>query len=153
MRMLGYKKSFIFVLLILLVIIAFFLDSMRYFSLSGRVVNAKHALYVARKSIKWYKTQTGNYPLHLSTIQEYAKANNLSNRDPNTIRLFQHDLHQERITSFSGNSMEYNELNGQGGFFYNSNTGEVKLNITKPLKEYFWFYFLARNREEIPSEW
>lgn len=153
MRMLSHKKPFIFVLLILLVITVFFLDSMYCYSLSSRVVNAKHALYIARKRIKWYKTQTGNYPLHLSTIQEYAKGNSLSNRDPNTIRLFQHDLQKERITSFSGNSVEYNELNGQGGFFYNSDTGEVKLNITKPLKECFWFYFLIKDCEEIPSEW
>lgn len=146
------NKKFIFVLLILLVITVFFLDSMYYYSLSSRVVNAKHSLYVARRSIKWYKTQTGNYPLHLSTIQEYAKGNGLSKKEPYT-RLFEHDSHKERITSSSGNSVEYNELNGQGGFFYNPNTGEVKLNITKPLKEYFWFYFLATDCDEIPSEW
>ena len=116
-------------------------------------MNAKHSLYVARKSIEWYKTQTGNYPLHLSKIQEYAEGNSLSNRDPNTVRLFKHDSHKECITSFSGNSVEYNELNGQGGFFYDSNTVEVKLNITKPLKEYFWLFFFAKNYNEIPADW
>ena len=73
--------------------------------------------------------------------------------DSHSTILFNPDLHKECITSASGNSMEYIELNGHGGFYYNFNTGEVKLNVIKPLKEYLWLYFLAKNGNEIPSDW
>ena len=149
----DFKKACkVFVLLVLLLIVLFFLDWILCYSVDSRIMNARHSLYIARRSVKWYKTNTGNNPLHLISVKEYAKVNSI--HDINTMPFYDPDVYKERITSASGSSYEYNELNGKGGFFYDSNAGEVKLNITKPLKEYFcWCCLFAYNREEIPADW
>ena len=38
------------------------------------------------------------------------------------------------------------------GFYYNPNTGEVKVNLLNPLKYYLKYYF-RRDRNDIPAEW
>ncbi len=50
------------------------------------------------------------------------------------------------------NSKEYDVLNGEGGWYYNKETGEVKLNITKPVKDYVQAY-VGEIGNEIPSDW
>ena len=50
------------------------------------------------------------------------------------------------------NVKEYRELNGQGGYYYNPDTGDIKLNFTKPVKEYF-FWYGGKYADEIPSFW
>ena len=43
-------------------------------------------------------------------------------------------------------------LDGNGGWYYDSKTGEVRVNLIAPLKEYFLFYF-EKDKNEIPAEW
>jgi hypothetical protein len=47
---------------------------------------------------------------------------------------------------------KHRELNGQGGYYYKPDTGEIKLNLTKPVKEYF-FWYGGKYADEIPSSW
>ena len=58
----------------------------------------------------------------------------------------------ENILSKADNNIEYSVLSGEGGLFYNRNIGEIKINLTKPVKYYKKFYF-AKYRNEIPSDW
>jgi len=43
-------------------------------------------------------------------------------------------------------------LNGKGGFYYDPNTGELRLNLTEPVKHYVPGY-KGRYADEIPSSW
>jgi len=47
---------------------------------------------------------------------------------------------------------EYRELNDKGGYYYNPNTGQVRLNLTRRVKEYLPGYrgWLS---DQIPSTW
>ncbi len=101
-------------------------------------------LRFARDNIKDFKEITGRNPHSLSEVDQYVKGD--PNSFPSLIKF------AEFISDAHGNQHQYNTLNGQGGFFYNSETGEVKINLTKPVKHYLWLYF-GKERNEIPSEW
>jgi hypothetical protein len=58
----------------------------------------------------------------------------------------------EYISNENGETKESATLDNKGGWYYNKDTGEVKLNLTKPLKSYLPFYF-GPYRNEVPSEW
>jgi hypothetical protein len=47
---------------------------------------------------------------------------------------------------------EFDKLNDKGGYYYDKNTGVLKINYTKPVKDYLKFYF-GQYSNEIPSEW
>ncbi len=61
-------------------------------------------------------------------------------------------LLQKYISKRNGNGSEHDTLNGKVNWYYNKNKGEVRINLTKPLKYYFKLYYKS-DRDEIPSGW
>ena len=47
---------------------------------------------------------------------------------------------------------EYRIINDNGGYFYDPNTGEIRLNLNRPVKEYIQGY-TGKYRDDIPSRW
>jgi hypothetical protein len=47
---------------------------------------------------------------------------------------------------------EYHELNDKGGYCYDPNTGQIRLNLTRPVQEYLKFYS-GSYKDQIPSSW
>ena len=86
-----------------------------------------------RLEIADFRALTGSYPKSLTEIREYA------NKDPES--KLTEIQYKEFISNKGNEGKEFSVLNGEGGWFYNKNTGEVKVNLTKPLKHYFKFYF------------
>ncbi|MHC4156239.1 MAG: hypothetical protein ACYST6_15150 [Planctomycetota bacterium] len=110
---------------------------------SSEIRSTKMMLNLAKAQINAFQTITGRHPDTLSEIREYADKNpgsKLSSR-----------LFKEYLSDPSGKSEVHSSLNGKGGWYYDPNTGEVKVNLDKPVKEYL-FYF-GPERKEIPADW
>ena len=92
----------------------------------------------------------------MNEIHQYALKNNIEFYYPDvskgTFLLFIPNISKETISCAKGNSNEYNILNGKGGFYYNNKTGEVRINLTQPLSDYFLIYIGGKG-EEIPADW
>jgi len=109
-----------------------------------RVSGTRLYLFYAQKQIAGFREGRGRYPYSLSELRQYAEDN------PNAG--FTAMIFEEEISSVGGNSLEYEVLNGKGGWFYNKVTGEVRINLTMKVKKYLWFYF-GDYKDEIPAEW
>lgn len=139
---------------IFMVVIAGFIGPFQ----DGRIFNTLHSLDVARESVQWYRVQTGMWPRSLGEIRTYALEKGVDFHRPGvnvstgTIFLFLSDFDREWISRLRGNSTEWDVLNNKGGFYYNKHTGEVKINLTQPLKDYFIIFFGERG-DEIPADW
>lgn len=106
------------------------------------------SLSFCRESIRLFNEQTGRFPESLHELNEYAKKDK-KYRDRIKWRLSPMEL----ISSYhSHNSSEHGVLDGTGGLYYNPKTGVLKVNLMKPLKSYWRFYFGER-REEVPADW
>jgi len=105
-------------------------------------------LSLGRDAIKDFNVNMGRYPNSLVELEKYIQ------KKPEFSENFKlcNDKFIENISDKNGNSKEYNTLNGLGGFYYNSKTGELKVNLIKPIKKYYRFYFRT-HRNEIPAEW
>ncbi len=101
-------------------------------------------LLAIRSGIKDFNEKVGRYPDSLNEMKEYGQKN------PSTGLL--EKWGKEFISDPDGVSEESTDLNGQGGWYCNTETREVKVNLTKPLNNYLPFYF-GPHRNEIPSEW
>jgi len=104
----------------------------------------EYSLRLARQNIISFREITGRNPISLSEINQYAKRNINSG--------LRQKPFGEHLSDVDGNRQEHNILNGQGGLFYDPESGVVKVNLTKPIKSYLRLYF-GKKRNEIPSEW
>jgi hypothetical protein len=107
-----------------------------------RMVRLK--LFAIRSMVANFHKAEGRYPNTLSELQEHNKENTGSEFDMNFFK--------EHISSPEGIDAESQVLNGEGGWYYDKIKGEVKLNITHPIKHYKKYY-LGKYRNEIPSDW
>ncbi len=97
-------------------------------------------LYAMRQSIAAFSEITGRYPHSLQEFWDlYGSAS------PDVVRVGFKVEKRENVA-------EYRQLNGEGGFYYDPNTGELKLNLTEPVKNYVPGY-KGRYADEIPSSW
>ncbi|MBE0535962.1 MAG: hypothetical protein IH624_09860 [Phycisphaerae bacterium] len=121
-----------------------------------RIAASVYALHAARQSVKWYEAETGSYPDSIRDVSCYAKEHKVDYYEPGVsageLRLFLPDFHFERISSRKGSNSEHASLTGQGGFYYNKETGEVRINLTKPLREYFLFC-CGHWGSVVPAKW
>ena len=109
-----------------------------------RLDTTKMRLKTIRMGIEEFNKETRRFPTSLSEIEEYGRKN------PEAP--FLHSLGKEFLSDAEGNSQEFTELNGKGGWYYNKDTGEVSINLNKPLKNYLNTYF-GKERNEVPSDW
>jgi len=111
---------------------------------SKKLYWTEFSLRLARMNVNKFKQITGRNPNSLCEINQYAQK--YPDSSLRKIAL------GEYMTNTDGNKEEYASLNGQGGMFYNTETGKVKVNLTKPVKHYLRFYF-GKKRNEVPADW
>jgi len=109
-----------------------------------KVRTTKANLLFSRRSIRLFVEQNGRFPNSLVELNEYGK------KFPDKIQWY--FTSSESISKSSPNYSEHSILDGTGGLYYNPETGELKINLTKPLKYYCRFYF-GEKRKETPSNW
>lgn len=90
-----------------------------------------------------YKEVNGRYPNSLAELWEYSTENPDLGWGGSPVECF---------SDPNGTSKEFNVLNGEGGWYYDKNSGELRYNLTKPVKHYLRFY-LGPYRNEIPADW
>ncbi len=103
------------------------------------------SLECIRSNLELYKQEQGNYPQTLKDLQEYVSqvdSEGYFNRE-----------NKEYISIMTGNYTEFNTLNGEGGWYYNKENGEVRINITQPLKNYFKNDLKFSRRNKVPADW
>ncbi len=103
------------------------------------------SLQLIRENIQKFKQTNQRYPVSLDELNNHIK-----NDEKN---LFHKRDNKEFISDRNGCSEEHVILDGKGGWFYNKQTGEIKININKPLKTFFEKYYYLPSRNKIPSEW
>lgn len=139
----NFFKSFLLLIPIALLLIWPLIGSpdMTYIKVRG----ARKTVVELRDDVLRYKDVTGEYPATLSAMKQYGRQHPKSNISAKMSK--EYISHSDR-----GVSNEYSSLNGKGGWYYDSATGDVKINLTKPVKEYRRFYFLS-GKNEIPADW
>jgi hypothetical protein len=109
-----------------------------------RIRGVRASLILIRSLIKTYNDSKGKYPESIAELQKYEE----SEQKNYQLKII--------ITTFRWKGkygiQEFNEINGNGGYYYNKTTGEVKVNLNKPVKHYLKFYF-GKYRNEIPADW
>jgi hypothetical protein len=151
------KIANLFLAAIVLLVALFILYSTCNYSYSHRILNTAYSLQRAKESVEWYKNETGKYPENLKSITVYAKQIGVDYYEPyvstGDIFLFLPEYHLELISSAEGNNSENAELNNDGGFYYNKETGEVKINLTEPIETYLKHYYIGPFKGQIPADW
>ncbi len=133
----------IFIMVLVLVVVLLAADDFSMYQ--KRILWTGSELRRARSSVKWFKEETNRIPGSLKEINQYAKENSDSE--------FRRSLRfREYFSTSKGNSDEVDKLNGDGGWYYNKTTEEVRINITKPVRHYLKFYF-GEERNQIPADW
>ncbi len=100
-------------------------------------------LGLSRRSIQFFTEQNGRFPDSLHELWEYWKNHPERREWPGPSKEF---------ISAESNGTEHSVLDGTGGLYYDPKTGEMKINLTKPLKSYWRFYF-GKKRDQIPADW
>lgn len=113
-------------------------------SYQSRIRSTEINLLFIRRSVRLFHEQTGNYPGSLSELNEYGKKY--------TKEINWYLTPGEYISKSSKQGTENKDLNGAGGLYYNPETGELKVNLTKPLKSY-WKLYIGKRRNEVPADW
>jgi hypothetical protein len=105
-----------------------------------RVVGARTCLESVRSDVENYVKENGHYPPSLHELWQW--------RFPKgDARLGRSPLEKNR-----DEEPECRNLDGKGGWCYDPNTGKVRINITRPVKEYLPHY-AGPKPDDIPAEW
>lgn len=116
-----------------------FFNSIKY---EKRITITRLHLMKIRSILDEFREREGRYPDTLAELGKYSEKTDLANTSEDG----------ETFSCKDGNNDESSVLNGNGGWYYNKETGEIKINLTLPLKEYLSYYF-GKDRNEVPSEW
>jgi hypothetical protein len=133
-----YSRAFLIALLFVLLVAAVqvWYDS----KCENRIRGIRVTLSMTRRGIEALYELNGRYP---KSLDEYRKVVSDGVWDKMIVDL----------TSDKQNDVpEYRQFNDKGGYYYDPNTGEVRLNLTRPVKEYLRFYS-GRYKDQIPSSW
>lgn len=110
----------------------------------SRLRSTRLSLKFSRDSIRLFFEQNGRFPKSLDELNEYGK------KFPKEINwMFPPG---ESISRYPSDLPVHTVLDGTGGLYYNPETGVLKVNLTKPLKSYWRFYF-GKRRNEVPADW
>jgi len=139
------KKRYIIIIVsisLLAIALVFVFEGVDFYN--KRVIWTKFGLKANRENIAKFKHITGRFPASLSELKQYAKENPESE--------FLKKQFKEYLSDREGNNNEFNVLNGNGGWYYDKSTGEVRVNVTRPVKHYLTLYF-GKERSEVPANW
>jgi hypothetical protein len=137
------RPFLIFILGIFLLITGLLLVINTDHSYRMRIRAARMNLSFARRSIRLFAGQNGRFPDSLQEMNEYGK------RFPDRIQWY---FPARESIAGKPNFHEHSALDGTGGLYYNPQTGDLRLNLTKPLKSYWRFYF-GEEKNEVPADW
>jgi len=152
MKLLSRQNFTIIELMIVLIIIAllfilFFWLVPPLARVDMGIRSTKGRLFFAREKIKEFKNSHKRYPSSLKELERYIL------QDPGIAgQGYGDNFFVEGYSDPKGNTRKVNILDGKGGWYYNKEAGEIRVNLTKPVKYYIKFYF-GKHRNEIPSEW
>lgn len=133
-----YSSTFLIALLFVLLVAAVYIWYQS--KCENRIRGTSGVLYVTRKGITIFYDMNGRYP---DSIDEYRKWSGGGVLDKMVV-----DLTSDKQSKVP----EYRQLNDKGGYYYDPNTGEIRLNLTRPVKEYLKFYS-GRYKDQVPSSW
>jgi len=139
---LSKRLVLLIVVALVLLLLGLALELTDYGMSEKRVSGTKVSLQLYRGAIQQFKEQKETYPANLEISIEFLRQQ--GQIIPKGVC--------EYITSAEGSNVQYEELNGNGGWYYNNNSGEVRVNVTGPVKNYLKLYF-GEERNEIPSKW
>ena len=138
MKRYKFSKSFYVVVAVVVpLVLAFIQDSHHHVTLRIQSTN----LMFVRRSIRLYAEQNNRFPDSLDQLAQYGE------KFRDEIAWYAHP--KDLITD---NSTEHSVLDGTGGLYYDPNNGDLKLNLTRPLKSYWIFYF-EKKRNDVPANW
>ena len=139
----NFKWSSVLLIGTLLTTIGLVLEMNMSHSYQSRIESSSINLRFARRSIRLFTEQNGRFPDSLHELNEYGE------KFPDKTQYF---FSPSELIAGKRNYDEHSVLDGTGGLYYNPKTGELKLNLTKPLKSYWKFYF-GKKRSEVPADW
>jgi hypothetical protein len=97
-----------------------------------------------REKITYYHKAVGQFPSSLAQMEAYFVDHPGAGRGWRPSK--------EHISMWDGNGRESAVLDGRGGWYYNGETGEVRINLNKCLKGYFKHYYRL-DRYDRPCDW
>jgi hypothetical protein len=108
-----------------------------------RMRATEHRLNHTRDWIQDFRRETGSLPVSLEQLERWERT---------LPGAFGHEFPPIEQISGHANSSEHITLDGRGGFFYDPNTGDIRVNLTKPVRHY-WPWYFGERRDEIPADW
>jgi hypothetical protein len=109
-----------------------------------RFVGIQATLKHLRASILIFSRENGRYPDSLDELEKFCK-----DSDGNESWFKMHvDLSSDKRSEIP----EHRKLNDKGGYYYNPGNGEVRLNLTRRVKEYLPRY-QGVYEDTVPSSW
>jgi hypothetical protein len=105
------------------------------------VRGTRSCLDFSRSAIDDFVKQTHRFPNSLAELGAYMEGQRWARPTPG-----------EWISNRRGDFTEHRGLDGTGGIYYNPGTGEIRVNLTKPVGHYRRTYFGPR-RDEVPADW
>lgn len=133
-----YSQTFLIALLFVLLVAAAYI---RYESkCEKRIRGIRVVLSMTRRGINAFYGLKGRYP---KSIDEYRQI--VSDSVWGSMYV---DLTSDKQSVVP----EYRQLNDKGGYYYDPNTGEIRLNLTRPVREYLKFYS-GSYKDQVPSSW
>ena len=105
------------------------------------VRGTRRCLDGSRAAIEDFAKHNGRFPGSLTELSAHMKRLHIPRWLP-----------KEWISKRRGDFSEHRELDGTGGIYYNPATGEIKVNLTKPVRCYRRTY-IGPSRTDIPADW
>ena len=109
-----------------------------------RILRIKVSLKNLRVHIHLFSRENGRYPDSLSELTKFCED---SGGDESWLRMYV-DLSSNKRSEIT----EYRKLNNKGGYYYDPQKGEVKINLTRLVKEYLPRY-RGSYENQVPSSW
>jgi hypothetical protein len=137
MRAYKFSKSFYIVVIVVVPLVLVWIQNQHY---QSRIRQQDVNLFLSRRSIDLYAEQNDEFPGSLDELNEYG------NRVRSEIAWYCHP--KDLITR---SSTECSVLDGTGGLYYDPNSGDLKLNLTKPL-EFYWIFYFGKKKNDVPAD-
>ena len=137
-KKIPYFQTFLIALLFVLIVVYVRVEHDSKFE--RRIRTNKVVLDVTRRGITTFYEVNGRYPKSFDEFRQWGRGGVWDNMIM--------DLTSDKQSEVP----EYRQLNDKGGYYYDPNTGEIRLNLTKPVKEYLKRYN-GRYKDQIPSSW
>jgi hypothetical protein len=117
----------------------------------GRLFDTDLNLRYARHCIRVFKKDMGRFPESLQELYEYGKEKIRKGETESSFWRFPFEESISRHWRTEG-SHEHAVLDGSGGYFYNPENGDIRVNLTRPLR-HCWRGYSGRKSDEIPADW